>query len=70
MQAKLKFEKGGDLKRMVKNIKKHTMQKRGLAGIRTQVARFKVWSDHHYTTRPTETVSLKKIKIFIAQLWA
>ena len=27
-------------------------KKVGLAGIRTQVARFKVWSANHYTTKP------------------
>ena len=29
-------------------------KKLGLAGIRTQVARFKVWSANHYTTKPDD----------------
>jgi hypothetical protein len=32
--------------------------KKGPAGIRTQVARFKVWSANHYTTEPFADISL------------
>ena len=33
-------------------------KKVGLAGIRTQVARFKVWSANHYTTKPFDVCCL------------
>ena len=35
-----------------------TAKKVGLAGIRTQVARFKVWSANHYTTKPFDVCAL------------